>query len=601
MYKYWKFLIILLIVLALGACGGGNKTEEPTAEADAPLAQEDTPTAEATATEAAPAEEAATEAPTEEPAAGDAAAMEEDVVISSVNDFLVNIPDGYLSVGNIDTFKDMLANTDVYLIDVREESEYAEGHIPGAVNIPIRTLADDLSKIPADQPVMVYCASGHRAAMSLASLQELGYTNAKAFPPGWRGWSGAEEEVSTEAVEPGSFDEPTVDPDTLAAVQNFLNNMPEGYYSLGSDAAALESAMDAGATVIDVRQPDEYDAGHVTDAINIPIRTLAENLDQIPADSPVIVYCASGHRAGMSLAALQTMGLNNVRSFPPGYGAWEAAQGEADTAAAEDAAAAEDTGTADAAVAEDVVISSVDDFLVNIPDGYLSVGNIDTFKDMLENSNVYLIDVREESEYAEGHIPGAVNIPIRTLADDLSKIPADQPVMVYCASGHRAAMSLASLQELGYTNAKAFPPGWRGWSDAEEEVSTEAVEPGSFDEPTVDPDTLAAVQNFLNNMPEGYYSLGSDPAALESAMDAGATVIDVRQPDEYDAGHVTDAINIPIRTLAENLDQIPADSPVIVYCASGHRAGMSLAALQTMGLNNVRSFPPGYGAWEAAQ
>ena len=66
-----------------------------------------------------------------------------------------------------------------------------------------------------------------------------------------------------------------------------------------------------------------------------------------------------------------------------------------------------------------------------------------------------LIDVREESEYAEGHIPGAVNIPIRTLADNLDKIPTDQPVMVYCASGHRAAMSTAALQELGYAPSGA--------------------------------------------------------------------------------------------------------------------------------------------------
>jgi rhodanese-related sulfurtransferase len=39
---------------------------------------------------------------------------------------------------------------------------------------------------------------------------------------------------------------------------------------------------------------------------------------------------------------------------------------------------------------------------------------------------------------------------------------------------------------------------------------------------------------------------------------------------------------------------------VIVYCASGHRAAISNAALHVLGLDNVRAFPPGYGAWEAA-
>ena len=112
----------------------------------------------------------------------------------------------------------------------------------------------------------------------------------------------------------------------LAAVADFLNNIPEGYYSIGTDVEKLQAAIDAGATVIDVRQPEEYEQGAITGAINIPIRELAQNLDQIPTDAPVIVYCASGHRAAMSTAALHTLGLDGVRAFPPGYGAWEAAQ-----------------------------------------------------------------------------------------------------------------------------------------------------------------------------------------------------------------------------------------------------------------------------------
>ena len=51
-------------------------------------------------------------------------------------------------------------------------------------------------------------------------------------------------------------------------------------------------------------------------------------MDQIPTDQPVIVYCASGHRAALANSALHMMGFSNVRAFPAGYGAWEAA-GEA--------------------------------------------------------------------------------------------------------------------------------------------------------------------------------------------------------------------------------------------------------------------------------
>ena len=111
--------------------------------------------------------------------------------------------------------------------------------------------------------------------------------------------------------------------------------------------------------------------------------------------------------------------------------------------------------------------------MANIPENYYSVGKLDAFKELLAAGDVYLVDVREEKEYAEGHIPGAVNIPIRTLAQNLDKIPSDQPVVVYCASGLRAGMSTAALHMLGYDNVRSFPGGWKAWSEAKEEVSTE--------------------------------------------------------------------------------------------------------------------------------
>jgi rhodanese-related sulfurtransferase len=51
-------------------------------------------------------------------------------------------------------------------------------------------------------------------------------------------------------------------------------------------------------------------------------------LEEVAGDKPVIVYCASGHRAAMATAALRVMGYDNVYAFPAGYGVWQAA-GEA--------------------------------------------------------------------------------------------------------------------------------------------------------------------------------------------------------------------------------------------------------------------------------
>lgn len=548
-------------------------TEAPLAEA--PLAE--APLAEAEATEPAP-EEAAEEAAA--PAVSD--------VTEAVSAYLAGIPEGWMAVGQLDAFKAALDTGAVVLIDVREPGEYEAGHIPGAINIPIRTLAQNLDKIPTDQPVIVYCASGHRAGMSTSALEILGYSNVRSYPPGWRGWTAAEEPVSTDPVEGETYDVPAIAPDLLAAVDDYLSNIPEGFYSLGTPEKLAE-AMDAGAVVIDVRQESEYAEGAIPTAINIPLRTLGEHLDLIPMDQPVVVYCASGHRAALAAAALHTMGYSNVRSFPPGYPGWEAAQGESGELPSEPAAAAPATD----------VVAVVDAYLQGIPDGFMTVGSLDTFKEMIASANPLLIDVREPGEYEAGHIEGAINIPIRTLAQNLDKIPTDRPVAVYCASGHRAGMATSALRVLGYGNVKAFPPGWKGWTGANEPVSTDPVEPESGTAPDIDPAVLAAVDGFLSNIPEGFYALGQVDQ-LAAAMDIGATVVDVREEGEYADGHIAGALSIPIRTLGQHLDQIPTDAPVVVYCASGFRAALSTAALQIMDYTNAHAFPPSYGGWEAA-
>ncbi len=596
----YQILFSLLLVLALALTGCGNKNQEaPTEEpsAAAPLAAEEEatdvpePTAEPAAQEAdeANAVEATAEETSTEEAPAEAESTENDVVFEAVNGYMSNMPEGYNAVGDIEKFKEILDAGGAVLIDVREPGEYEAGHIPGAVNVPLRTLAQNLDKVPTDQQVMVYCASGHRAAMATASLQSLGYANVRAYPPGWKGWSAAGEEVETEANESETYDVPEIAPELLAAVDGFLSNIPEGWYSLGT-TEELDGALSAGASLVDVREPDEFAEGAITDAVNIPIREIAARADEIPADEQSVVYCASGFRAGQSLAALQILGHTGVRSYPPGYPGWMEDQGDTAGVPAE----------VDSAMASDFdVVAAVDEFLASIPEGYMAVGNIDTFKDAMDNTDVYLVDVRETSEYDAGHIPGAVNIPLRTVADNLDKIPTDQPVFVYCGSGHRAAMAISSLSMLGYDNVKAFPPGWKGWSAAEEDVEMDANEPGSFDMPDVDPEMMAAVAEFLNNIPEGWLSM-SDTDAVMSATDAGAFVVDVRQPDEYDAGHIPGAVNIPLRELAASVDEIPTDTPVVTYCASGHRAAMALAALQTMGVDNSRAFPGGFPAWQEA-
>lgn len=115
--------------------------------------------------------------------------------------------------------------------------------------------------------------------------------------------------------------------------------------------------------------------------------------------------------------------------------------------------------------------AGVDRFLTSIPSGYYTIANVAGLKDRLKNPQTILVDVREPSEYRAGHIPDAINIPLRTLAHNLDKIPRDRPVVLYCSTGYRSAMGVMTLHLLGYENVKGFPPSFAGWETAGETIS----------------------------------------------------------------------------------------------------------------------------------
>jgi rhodanese-related sulfurtransferase len=111
-------------------------------------------------------------------------------------------------------------------------------------------------------------------------------------------------------------------------VDRYLTSMPSGYYTI-SNVAGLKSQLENPQTVlVDVREPSEYQLGHIANAINIPLRSLAHNLDQVPHDRPVVLYCSSGYRSAMGVMTLHLLGYENVRGFPPSFAGWQAA-GEA--------------------------------------------------------------------------------------------------------------------------------------------------------------------------------------------------------------------------------------------------------------------------------
>jgi rhodanese-related sulfurtransferase len=245
------------------------------------------------------------------------------------------------------------------------------------------------------------------------------------------------------------------------------------------------------------------------------------------------------------------------------------------------------------------------EYLKAIPDGFGTIAPA-ALKDQMAAAPVFLLDVREEKEVTDnGFIEGAVNIPIRTVMKNLDKLPAlDQPIVVYCGSGHRSAIVMTALQLLGYKNVKSLAGGLKAWVGAELPVLKEGMAaPVAGTKPVVDENVLAALDTFLSNIPDGF--LGIAPAALNDQIAAAKPVlIDVREPKELtDNGYIADSVNIPLRTLLDDMSKLPADktTPIVVYCGSGHRSAMALDVLSLLGYTNVKSELGGFKAWVAAE
>ena len=78
-----------------------------------------------------------------------------------------------------------------------------------------------------------------------------------------------------------------------------------------------------------------------------------------------------------------------------------------------------------------------------------------------------LVDVREESEFARGHLPGARHLGKGVIERDVESTIPDPatPIVLYCGGGYRSALAADALQRMGYTNVVSMDGGWRGWND----------------------------------------------------------------------------------------------------------------------------------------
>ena len=92
----------------------------------------------------------------------------------------------------------------------------------------------------------------------------------------------------------------------------------------------------------------------------------------------------------------------------------------------------------------------------------------DVKKRMDSGEKFLLVDVREDHEWANGHLPGAVHMSRGLIERDIEvKVPETSSKMIlYCGGGFRSALVADNLQKMGYSNVESMDGGWRGWLEA---------------------------------------------------------------------------------------------------------------------------------------
>ncbi|NOZ49241.1 MAG: rhodanese-like domain-containing protein [Chloroflexi bacterium] len=193
------------------------------------------------------------------------------------------------------------------------------------------------------------------------------------------------------------------------------------------------------------------------------------------------------------------------------------------------------------------------------------------------DAGVLLIDVREPDEFAQARIPGAVLIPMSELNQRADEISRDREVIIYCRSGNRSRQVVdAFRQQRGYTNLLNLEGGIIAWYDRGHPVDTQPVEASYQTSLYEELDVIKAKNRLASNR---------------------SLLVDVREPDEFTAGHLPDAVNFPLNTLPAHLDELREASAVLLVCNTGNRSAIAANWLIQQGLTAVTNIEGGTVAW----
>lgn len=178
--------------------------------------------------------------------------------------------------------------------------------------------------------------------------------------------------------------------------------------------------------------------------------------------------------------------------------------------------------------------------------------------------DIFILDVRQPEEYAQGYVPKAYLIPLGEIDQRLDEIPRDKPVIVVCRSGARSAAASQQLDDHGFDNIINMTSGTPAWID------------------------LPAYVNIK----------GQDLWDQLTAPDA--FILDVRTAEEYAEEHIDGTVSIPFDQLEGRLDEIPQDKVITVIGKDNSEGAQAAEKLIEAGYTGVRSLEGGMLEWDLA-
>jgi len=180
------------------------------------------------------------------------------------------------------------------------------------------------------------------------------------------------------------------------------------------------------------------------------------------------------------------------------------------------------------------------------------------FLTAVEATGAVVLDVRHESKFVEGHIPGSIFIGLDgQFAPWVGAVIADvkQPLLLVCDAG-REKESVTRLARVGFDNVLGYLQGgiaaWR--QDGQEIDSLKSL----------------SAEEFKASIDKGHQP-----------------VVDVRKFSEYQAEHVVDAMNIPLDDINDKMSEFPADKDFYLHCAGGYRSVIASSILKSRGYHNL--------------